>query len=249
MSTAAGQISITAILNPDSGPLPGPADPNYTSAMTNLENAGGKVVAYVYTDNGSTSLATAESQMSTYIAQYGSLIDGFFLDGMNVVPSTLSYYQSLDSYIKGLNFAYTVIGNPGQPYLNGVSATDYLSTADIFNIFENPPSGSSGFGNYPFGQTWYQSYPSSRFSNIVYDVPSSSMVSDVTRAAQLNAGTVYITDQTGGNPYAQLPSYWDQEVSAVADLPEPGALAALLMLPIGLITYRPTISGRQVRLN
>jgi len=49
--------------------------------MTNLENAGGKAVAYVYTNNGSTPVATVESQMTTYISQYGSLIDGFFLDG------------------------------------------------------------------------------------------------------------------------------------------------------------------------
>ncbi len=39
--------------------------------MTNLENAGGKVVAYVYTDNGNIPLATVEGQISTYISQYG----------------------------------------------------------------------------------------------------------------------------------------------------------------------------------
>jgi tRNA A37 threonylcarbamoyladenosine synthetase subunit TsaC/SUA5/YrdC len=115
-----------------------------------------------------------------------------------------------------------------------------LSTADIFNIFEGPNTGASGFNNYPFGQTWYQSYPSNRFSNIVYDVPSSSLASDITRAAQLNAGSAYITDQTTPNPYAQLPSYWDQEVSAIVDLPEPGALASLLVLVGGLIRLRPT---------
>jgi len=35
------------------------------------------------------------------------------------------------------------------------------------------------------------------------------------------------TDGTGGNPYDHLPSYWDQEVAAIASLsvPEPSALA------------------------
>jgi Spherulation-specific family 4 len=113
MAAAASEVPITAIFNPDSGPLPGPADPNYVTAMTNLENAGGKVVAYVYTDNGNTSISTVEGQISTYISQYGSLINGFLLDGMLVTPSTLSYYQSLDSYIKGRDSSYTVIGNPG----------------------------------------------------------------------------------------------------------------------------------------
>jgi len=234
MAAAAAQIPVTAIFNPDSGPLPGPADPNYVNAMTNLENAGGKAVAYVYTDDGSAPLTTVEGEMSTYITQYGSLIDGFFLDGMSVTPSTLSYYQSLDGYIRGLDSSYTVIGNPGQPYLNGVSPTGYLSTADIFDIFEGPntaPAGDAGFNNYPYGQNWFQSYPAERFSNTIYDAPTSSaMLADISEGAQLDAGYVYVTDQTEPNPYAQLPSYWDQEVSALASLPEPSPSAISLVL-------------------
>src|SRR5271165_5189444 len=42
MAAAAAKIPVTAIFNPDSGPLPGPPDQNYVNAMTNLENAGGK---------------------------------------------------------------------------------------------------------------------------------------------------------------------------------------------------------------
>ena len=103
MAAAAAQIPLIAILNPDSGPLPGPADPNYVTALTDLEKAGGKVDAYIYTDDGNSPLATVEGEASTYIGQYGSLINGFFIDGMFLLPSTLSYYQSLDSYIKGLN--------------------------------------------------------------------------------------------------------------------------------------------------
>jgi hypothetical protein len=56
------------------------------------------------------------------------------------------------------------------------------------------------------------------------------MLADLSQAAQLNAGHVYITDQTASNPYAQLPSYWDQEVSAIASLPEPSPLACSLVL-------------------
>lgn len=240
MTAAASQVQITAILNPASGPGPG-ADPNYTTAMTNLENAGGKVVAYVYTNGGNAPLATVESQISTYITQYGSLINGFYLDGMFVIPSTLSYYQSLNGYIKGLDPSYTVIGNPGQPFLNGVTPQQYLSTADVFNIFEGPntaPSpGAAGFNDYPYGLNWFQSYSSKRFANTIYDVPadagnplqSSTMIADLVRAVQLNAGYVYLTDRTGSNPYDQLPSYWNQEVAAAAAVPEPSSLAIVLV--------------------
>jgi hypothetical protein len=227
MAAAARTVSITAIFNPDSGPASGPANQAYANAFTQLEGNGGKVVAYVWTDNGEEPIVTVESEISTYISQYGNLINGFMLDGMLVTPSTLSYYQNLDSYIKGLSSSYTIIGNPGQPYLNGLAPADYLSVADIYNIFEGPnsaPSGSPGYNTFPYGQTWYQSFPSDRFSNTVSDVPadtdnsseSSAMLSDVALAAQRDAGYVYITDLTGSNPYDALPSYWNQEVTTVA---------------------------------
>jgi PEP-CTERM motif len=75
---------------------------------------------------------------------------------------------------------------------------------------------------------WFQSYPRDRFANVIYDVPTASdMLADLKKAVQLNAGYVYITDQTLPNPYSQLPSYWDQEVAAVASIPEPGSLVML----------------------
>ena len=248
MATAAAQVPVVAIFNPNSGPAPGPADPNYVTAMTNLESAGGKAVAYVYTGFGTTSLATVESQISTYITQYGSSIDGFFIDGMLVDPSTQSYYQSLDSYIKGRSASDLVIGNPGQPFLNGVTPANYLSTADIFSIFEG---SDTAFSIYPSGQTWYQSYPSSRFSNFIYDVSGSSqMPADLIRAESLNAGYVYVTDQNLPNPYDELPSYWNQEVSALATpaaVPEPDSLSLLVLSGLVAIPLRAAKSTRRFR--
>jgi spherulation-specific family 4 protein len=249
MATAAAQIPITAVFNPDSGPSPGPPDANYVNAMTNLEGAGGKTVAYVFTDFGNEPLATVEAQLSTYISQYGSLIDGFFLDGMSLIPSTLTYYQTLDSYIKGLSSSYTVVGNPGDPFLNGLTPAQYLSAADILNIFEGPdtaPPGDPGFNNYPYGINWFKNFSSAQFSNIVYDAPTSAaMLADISKATGFNAGYVYVTDQTGGNPYAQLPSYWDQEVAAIASTstPLPSPLASSLVLG-GLIAAAAGWRGR-----
>jgi hypothetical protein len=231
MATASATVPVTAIFNPASGPGVS-MDPVYAAAMTNLEKAGGHVVAYVFSGGGSVSLASVEAQINTYITQYGSLINGFFIDGMNVLPSTLSYYQAIDSYIKSLGSSYTVVGNPGQPFQNGVATSDYLSTADVLNIFEGPnvatPPSTVGFDAYPYGLNWFLSPPSNRFSNIVFDVPTdSAMLADLNKATQLNAGNVYFTDQTLPNPYSQLPSYWDQEVAAIHSLPEPGTLTYL----------------------
>jgi len=111
--------------------------------------------------------------------------------------------------------------------LNGVSPQGSLSTADVFNIFEGPnsaPAGSPGYNTDPYGLNWFESYPSDRFSDIIYDVPanagdpsrSSAMLADLRNAVQLDTGYVYMTNLSGRNPYDGLPSYWDQEVSAVA---------------------------------
>jgi len=247
MTSAASQVPLVAVFNPNSGPLPGPADPNYTTALTNLETAGGKVVAYIYTDDGRLPLSNLESQISTYNSQYGSLIDGFYLDGMFVLPTTLSYYESLDSYIKGSFPSDLVIGNPGQPFLNGVSQSNYLSTANTFDIFEG---SHSSFAAYPYSLTWFQSHPSSDFDNTIYGVPNADLSADLNRAASLSAGWVYVTDQSGGNPYGQLPSYWDQEVAAIHSLnsavPEPPS-AGLLFLGLLVIAPGPLLRRRSVK--
>lgn len=236
MDSAASQVPITAILNPNSGPGSS-VDPNYVSAATDLEAAGGKVIGYIYTDNGATALSTVESQASTYISQYGNLINGFFIDGSLIDSSTLSYYQSIDNYIHGLNSTYTVVSNPGQPYLNGVTPQQYLSTANVFNIFEGPnvaPStGSAGFNDYPYGQTWYQSYPATDFSNIITGVTSQSvMQSDVSSAVGLGADTVYVADSSS---YANLPSYWTAEVATIASINSVSAPSGLLLLGLAFV--------------
>jgi hypothetical protein len=133
--------------------------------------------------------------------------------------------------------SYSVISNPGNPFLNGFQPNDFLSTANVLNIFEGPniaPSpGAAGFDAYPYGLNWFQGFPSSRFSNIVFGVPDdATMLADLSKAVQLNAGLVYFTDGTNvhGNPYDHLPSYWDQEVAAIqaaSVVPEPGALTKL----------------------
>ena len=225
MVAAAAQVPLTAIFNPDKGPLPGPADPNYANAMTNLDNAGGKVVGYVYTDYGNRPLATVEGEVSTYIAQYGSLIDGFFLDGASNSPSEIWYYDALYLYIKGLGPSNLVIINPGlqpdQAYLS-------TPTADIFTTYENQNSSYAG----ATPPSWVQDYPSGVFSNIIYDAPESSVLANIELAAQRNVGSIYMTDRTMPNPFDQLPSYWNQEVAAIAawnaaPVPEPGTLSLL----------------------
>ncbi len=71
MAASADAVPITAIFNPDSGPGPS-ADSNYITAMTNLELAGGGVVAYIYTDYGNIALSTVEGRSPPTSASMGA---------------------------------------------------------------------------------------------------------------------------------------------------------------------------------
>jgi hypothetical protein len=249
MAASAGQIPVTAIFNPDSGPLPGPADPNYITAMTNLELAGGKTVAYIDTDYGAIPLATVEGNITTYLGQYGNLasnpianlIDGFFFDRMSNDPSEVAYYQSLYAFIKALSPSYQVIGNPGT-----ATNSSYLAasppTADTFLTYEGDAAGYTS-ANTSTG-------PSSLYANTIYGQPTvAGMQADVAFAAQNNVGYIYVTDETLNPPtgylYDRLPSYWDQEVAAIraASVPEPGA--ALLLASGGLLASVAVIGRRR----
>ena len=230
MATAASQIPLTAVFNPNSGPLPGPADPNYINAITNLEAAGGTVIAYVHTSYGGQPLATVEGEINTYISQYGSLVKGFFVDEMSNSVGQVAYYHSLYSYIKGLDPSYQVIGNPGAPTI-----PNYLSPAtqgaDAVITYENDDASAPYTSTTP--APWTSAFPASDFISIIYNQPSAAaMMIDVDYAAANHVGTVYVTDQTTPNPYSQLPSYWDQEVAEIGRVltPVPGTLTLTISL-------------------
>ena len=231
LDAAASQIGVTAILNPNSGPG-NSADPNYVTAVNNLEAAGGKVLGYVYTSYGSRSLAAVEADVNAYINFYH--INGIFFDEQSNSPAEVSYYNQLDNYVKSLNPAYEVIANPGT---NTVPAYLTAPTADTLVTFEDTASAYSTYTP----ASWTSTYSPGHFANIVYGEPTTAgMLNDLQLAQANNAGYVYVTDDTLPNPYDSLPSYWDQEVAAIAETatPEPSSLALLAAGALALCAPR-----------
>jgi hypothetical protein len=51
---------------------------------------------------------------------------------------------------------------------------------------------------------------------LLYDVPRDAWKRALAELARKRAGYVYVTDASGANPWDRLPSYWDEEVAAVA---------------------------------
>jgi hypothetical protein len=205
LTTTAPAIPLTAILNPASGP--GTAvDPNYTTVVTNLRAAGGKVIAYVHTSYGKRALSAVTNDINTYLSFYP--VDGFFIDEMANDSSAahVQYYQSIYNYIKGLSTSYQVVNNPGTN-LPEVYAS--LPVADRFVVFEDTQANYAAYAP----AAWQASYPASRFIHIVYGTSALQMVTDLAFAILHGAGGVFVTSLTLPNPYGGLPSYWSSEVS------------------------------------
>lgn len=226
LAAAAPGVGITAILNPDSGP--GAAlDPSYGSVVDGLQAAGGRVIGYVHTSYGTRSAATVKAEISRYYTLYG--VDGIFIDEMSNDGAKLGYYQSLHDYIRGLDADGYIVGNPGTRTAQG-----YLATADVLVTFESPAAEYAGYE----ADAWTQSQDASRFAHLVYEVPNAAaMQATIARARAMNVGHVYVTDDDISNPWDRLPSYWAEEVGAVAAVPEPSAWA-MLAAGLGLIASR-----------
>src|SRR3954466_3215383 len=151
MTTAAKQISLTAIMNPGNGPGT-VVDSNYVNVVNSLRGAGGRVIGYIYSDYGNRSLATLKSEVDTWARLYP--IDGIFVDEMaNDNNAThQSYYAQLYTYIKSKSKDFTVVGNPGSDTLEAYATPS--PGADTFVTYE----GFAGYGS-DTPAAWTSKYP------------------------------------------------------------------------------------------
>ena len=73
-------------------------------------------------------------------------------------------------------------------------------------IFEGPntapKAGDPGFNDYPYGLNWFQSYSSSRFTNIIFSAPAGSLQTDFNKAQGLSChrpeGAFYVYPSCAG---------------------------------------------------
>ena len=222
MTAAASQVNITAIMNPNSGPS-NAVNADYTAAVGAFRAAGGKVVGYVSTQYGARDESAVLADVNAYKNFY--TIDGIFLDEMHNIAATLPYYENLRSNISTINLNYQVFGNAGTNTLVG-----YTNTADVLITFENQTGYSN---NSP--DAWTANYSANHFANLLYNVSTTAeMQAAVSLAASRNVGYIYVTNDSGANPWDTLPSYWNAEVAAVSAVPEPNS-ALLLLVGLGLV--------------
>lgn len=215
LNSAAKQVPLVVIINPDSGPG-ATRNETYVHVLSKLHQAGGKAIGYIHTSYGERPFADVKREIDLYLSFYA--VDGFFIDEMTSDENTdhLNYYASTYQYIKSRNPVYIVTGNPGTN-----TREDYLKkpTDDSLMIFEDNSTNYPAFSP----AKWVAKYPATQFVHLPYNVATSAtMTNYMELAVNRNANWIYITDDTLPNPYNTLPSYWTNEVALVKSLNNPG---------------------------
>jgi len=86
-----------------------------------------------------------------------------------------------------------------------------MSVSNVVMAFEGPYTAYHNI-DVP---SWVFDYKSNRFANTIYATSGSQVTSAINLSKTRNAGYVYVTDGTGGNPYSALPTYWSAEDSVI----------------------------------
>jgi len=191
-----------AIINVYNGPGT-QYDASYGSAITNLQEDSGKVIGYVHSSYGARSIAEVETDIDTWYALYPSL-NGIFIDEQANVSGQEPYYEQLYNYIKQKDSTALVVTNPGANTIPSYLFYNGKRIADVICIYETSP----GFETW-IPSSWCKNYSRDNFYVITYNTSVSQYVSRSSRAALLNIGWIYCTNDNLPNPYDTLPPYFE----------------------------------------
>ncbi len=210
MNWAAGRVPLVAIMNPNSGPDT-VQNPDYVAAVNGLRASGGKVIGYVSTSYAARGTNAVRTDIDRYFNFY--TVDGIFLDEMtgNADTNHLNYYAALYQYIQAKGSNLLVVGNPG---INTLESYLARPCADVLVTFE-VNTGYAGHVTDP----WATNHLARQFCHLPYAVPSAAtMTNYVSLATARNVGWIYVTGDSGANPWDTLPAYWTNEVNHIRAL-------------------------------
>src|SRR2546425_7728548 len=196
-------------INPASGPGSGPST-SWTSAITQLKNAGAVVTGYVPTAYGTgRTISNVEGMISSYNQFYPGMLDGIMFDEVSGSSSQFTFYQTISNYARSLGYNYIRANPGGSIYQNDVPLFNHIA------IFESSgyPSEStlSSRTYYPQYSKDVVGFGATVHSTSTYDPTWLHMAVKYLK-------WVYITDQTEPNPYAVFPSYFNQYLTDLSSL-------------------------------
>ena len=221
-----------AVLNIDDGPGARP-DPHCLEAAGRLRNAreralhgeapedtvrasGGRLLGHIDLAFGSRPFSELVADARSYLDWYR--VSGFYLDHCPAERDGLPAIRRLTSTLSALladsdsadeEGGRLVLGHGTHPHPGYAEAADQLVT------FRGP------WTDYRWSQVaeWTAAYEPGRFAHFVHGVPRTHQEEAMRIARWQGAGTIFFTDRDGAHgqtdPFAALPSYWDEFVSRI----------------------------------
>lgn len=180
-------------------------DRAYQATVRRAQAAGITIMGYASTDYAHRPAAAVEADVTHYRAWYH--VTDIFLDEASSGVGAAAYYQQLASYIHRAAPGSKVMLNPGT-----YPDRRYMSIGDIVLVYED------SYANFRRLQVpgWAAAYPAARFADAVYATSRSQLSSVISLSRRRHAGYLYVTGDSGGNPYRSLPSYWAAENAIIA---------------------------------
>ena len=181
------------ILNLANGPGPRP-DPAYHSALSRLREGGVAIAGYVDTNYGRRPVPEALADLDNFLRWYA--VSGVCFDRVSVSAEHLGYYAALSRDARRAG-ARVVLFNHGAHPLEA-----YAEHAFLLGTFEGPWRAYLRLAV----PRWTRSRPASTFYHVIYSVPRENFDHAFLLATRRRAGSVYVTDRSGANPYDGLPA-------------------------------------------
>jgi hypothetical protein len=204
------------LANVDSGPGTG-YEANFGTVYTAAAAAGATVVGYISTNGATVSAGDVETQVAAWFSYYGAYgLAGIFLDVCACTAANETYYTGIVNYVHSNYPGSIVVLNPGD-----IPDQDYLSLpiGDVIQVCEdNYTDFLTDAANAP---SWLFNHSPSQISVVVNNCPTEADMVTAVGLSQtaFNAGYVWVTNGTGGNPYEDEPSYFAAEVALVKSGP------------------------------
>jgi hypothetical protein len=191
LAEQAGQVRLV-VLNLADGPGISP-DAAVAPALARLRAAGVAVAGYVDTNYGLRPARDALADLARYLDWYQ--VAGVFFDRAATGSEHLGHYAGLVRDARRLGARVVALNHGAHP------VPAYADHADLLGTFEGPWPAYLDLAI----PRWARSRPAAQFYHLPHSVPAGSFRDARWLAARRNAGSVYITDRGGLNPWDRLP--------------------------------------------
>jgi len=191
-------IPVLVVINVSNGPGT-TANADYTNFIKIIQGAGGRVCGYIPTTNGTRTEVAIKSDIDKWLQLYPG-INGVFFDEMSTNVTHVTLYKNCTDYAHSLKLSPT-IGNPGTAQGEAFFAN---KTADIIIVYEDITWPSESVMN-GMAMGGYADYSYTMRGALVYNQPV--IVASELLALRKNVQWLYISNDSGSNPWDSLPTY------------------------------------------